>query len=170
MNEQQREKNGFSLITIIIILALVALLVSISLPRLSFIHHYMLRSELEKMRMIIMYTHQKAIAGNRQQIITLDSTHHAYNITDSNEPLSSWVQFGFLPHSYGPPSNPTMPLKTAITFVNNKIICYPDGTISAGSMYLVDCNKKYMYVLTCPVDDINYLRIYKYDQRWVPIS
>lgn len=96
----------------------------------------------------------------------LDETGNRYHCDGVWYNLPATIRFGFLPESKGPPSTPTRPIRSAITFPGKKVSCFPDGTIQAGTVYLVDDKKSSMYALTSGVSAVSFLRKYRYDGTW----
>lgn len=160
---------GFSLINITIVLTIVIILITLSLPRLPFMQRYLIRAELEKIRILITYTQQVAITNNQEQNIIFDSNRQEYYTTDNKETLPRMIRFGIIPHVYGPPSKPTTPITNPITFVDQTLRCYPDGTISSGTLYLTDNNGN-LYALTTPISEISFIRTYYYNGAWTSLS
>jgi hypothetical protein len=84
--------------------------------------------------------------------------------------LSDGVQFGVLPGSKGPPSDPTLYITHPITFSQNTIRLYPDGKSRPGTVYFTDSGVHVGYALSCPVGKISYIRRYRFDAgTWLQI-
>ena len=109
---------------------------------------------------------QQAMARQRQEDMLLDEAKNRYYMSGQWQELPPGIRFGFLPNTKGPPSAPTTVLQSAITFPGKKVSCYPDGTIQAGTVYLVNDKKSCMYALTSGVSAVSFLRKYRYDGTW----
>jgi len=83
--------------------------------------------------------------------------------------LPAKVFFGFMPGAKGPPASANKLILKSITFTNNRIIFYPTGIISAGTVYLIDQAKQVMYALSNGVSQISFLRTYRYNGSWQPL-
>jgi hypothetical protein len=112
------------------------------------------------------YLHQKAIACNEKQELVFLPKQNSFVYLDKEtqviKKLHKHISFGFPLGAKGPPSCPKSPIKKTITFCDNKIVFYPDGTTSPGSVYLTDISKKYFKALTCPLSQVFFIRTYEY--------
>ena len=134
----------------------------------SFLGHAYVPTELEKMGALCRYAQQKALMTNVAQVITLDATGsvHGYTLGAVREQLPRSIIFGAPAGIKGPPATPTHGIDFPITFKNSQIIFYPDGVISAGTVYLTNTNKTVLYALTSGVGAVSFLRAYRYDKEW----
>lgn len=163
--------QGFSLIEILVTISIVLVVLFLSLPRLSHMHHALAKLELEKMRTLIKYTQQKALLTHQKQVITINCSNNSYQTSESTEALPEKLCFGFFKEVYGPPSKPTHLLNQAVTFKDDAIECHQDGTVTSGTIYITDSTKSCLYALTSPIADVNYIRIYRYENHaWVLLS
>jgi prepilin-type N-terminal cleavage/methylation domain-containing protein len=159
-------KSGFTLIEVMVVLALFLLIATLGMMQLSFLDNTIVHTEIDKLAMTCSYLQQKAIARNSDQILVCDTEKNKYRGDNVNETLSSRVCFGFLPNVLGSPGSPVRVINKAITFADSSIHFYPTGTISSGTLYLTDKNKKNMYALSNAVSQVSYLRLYRYDGKW----
>ena len=74
--------------------------------------------------------------------------------------LNNTILFGFIEGIKGPPSAPRKLIIKPITFHNNAIEFYPQGTISSGTLYMTDKNKHHMQAITCGVSHVSCIRRY----------
>jgi type II secretory pathway pseudopilin PulG len=161
-------RRGSLLINLGIVLAIVLLLVSLSIPSISAVRRFLVRTEVEKLYSIFYYLKQRAITLDEDQVLLFDIQHNALSSTSIKQQLVPGVEIGFLKGSYGPPSQPSKLIRSGITFKDNKVIFYADGTVSAGTLYLVDRDHKYMYALTSPISQISFIRMYCYNNgSWI---
>lgn len=163
-------KAGFSLLQVTITLGLIVITIMLSLPHFSFLQKTMVRSEIEKMYSLFVYMQHLAIATQKNQTIEFDVVKNTYFCNQQAIPLAQGIAFGTIAGVYGPPASPNALVNKPITFPNNKITFYAQGTMQAGTVYLVDRSKNYLYALTTPVSHISYVRRYKYEREWVPLT
>jgi hypothetical protein len=147
----------------------------ITIPRLSFLKSIALSHEIKKLEATMLYLRQKALASGTAQSLYFQPAKHSYQNGENSILLHRDIHFGFLPQSKGPPSQPKKLISTPVTFKKNKssecAIFHPDGTITPGTLYLIDSKKKYMQALTLSVGKVSFLRRYIYQKKkWVPIE
>lgn len=172
-----KTSKSFSVVELVVVMAILTIVLSVSVPRVTNLDRYFMLNELEKMFMTFSYLQQKAIAGNCVQELTFDETNRTFCYNGPNNKacvqiLGKGVNFGFIAGVKGPPSNPTNLITKAITFSPSKekptVQFYPDGKIRPGTVYLVDKNKTFMGALTCPISGVSYMRKYRfYNKKWV---
>lgn len=160
-------RRGFSLLECGIVLALLVLVLTLHVVQIPFLNRYIVRSEIEKMYAVCKYLQQYAMINRQQQELIFDITKNEYYFHEKKERLPKQVVFGFLSGAKGPPSSALSSIVKPITFDHQRIIFYPDGIVQAGTVYLVDCDKQFMYALSNGVAQISYLRKYKYDGTWL---
>jgi Tfp pilus assembly protein FimT len=172
------KRPAFSLIETVLIVSIIVILLFISLPKLSFVNRFVLQNETEKLFSVFSFLQQRAIASNREQLLFFDINHNAYSYAGKSDKkivyaLPDVIKFGFLQDVQGPPSKPSKKINTAITFKKDKsdtrvVQFFSDGTISSGTIYLVDNNQTYLYAVTIAVSQVSFMRLYRYDSgRWV---
>lgn len=151
-----------------VVVSLIGFLTMLTVANVSFFTRAYTRTELEKLHAVCRYAQQKALMTNTAQTITLDAAGnpHRYMWGALQEQLPTSVIFGTPPGVKGPPATPTRLIESPVTFKNSQITFYPDGIISAGTVYLTDVDKKTLYALTCGVSQVSFLRAYRYDKGW----
>lgn len=142
----------------------------LSIPHFSFLQKTLVRSEIEKMHALFVYMQHLAIATQKDQTIEFDVANNVYFCNKQMIALAQGISFGTISGVYGPPSSPHTLINKPITFAHNKITFYAQGTMQAGTIYLTDRSKNYLYALTTPVSHISYVRRYKYEREWVQLS
>lgn len=165
-----RHGAGFSLIELVLVIALIIIIVTLAMPQMSFLNKQIVASEVEKLATVCLYLRQLALVTQRNQTLMIDQLTNTYRSEECTYALSSGVRFGFLPNTYGPPSNPQSLIVKGVTFSNEKIVFHADGSISSGTLYLVDSLATYFYALTTPSGQAPCIRQYEYQQRWVLVS
>ena len=169
-----RSHKAFSLIELLITLALVAIIVTFTVPRTSFFARFLVQAEINKLHAVFSYLQQRAIAGNEEQELLFDLKNNTYRfktiqgeITIQKLPKS--VRFGFLPGVKGPPSHPDKPIEIAATFpITNGIPAakfMTNGKITPGTVYVVDEREQCLGALTCPISQVSNIRKYTYDKH-----
>ena len=167
-----KNKHGFTLIEVMIVIALFALVATLGMIQFSFLDSTIARIEVDKLATVCSFLQQQAIATNSEQVLTCDTQNNEYRCDSFNkfrmiyEKLSQRISFGFLPGVMGSPGSPTHRIDKAVTFPGSKIHFYPTGIVSSGTAYLVDKNKQYMYALSNAVSQVSYMRLYRYDGKW----
>src|SRR6266404_3269859 len=152
------EKSGFTLIELMVVIALFALVVTLGMMQLSFLDGTIAHAEVDKLTVVCSYLQQKAITTDKDQVLVCDEQKNKYSDGRMNEALSSRISFGYLPNVLGSPGSPSRTITKAITFADSSIHFYPTGTISSGTLYLTDKNKNIMYALSNAVSQVSYLR------------
>jgi prepilin-type N-terminal cleavage/methylation domain-containing protein len=159
-------KQGFSLIELLVVLALIALLVSlVRIPA----HSFTQTSGFTALNILCshcMALQRKALKDHIDYTIEFDPIHNRYTLEGREYTLPSQVIFGHVPGSKGPPSAPEHPIETPITFQGNRIVFYKNGTIQSGTVYMLHTKTQRMYALSCPVASFSFLRRYRYDKKW----
>ena len=162
-------KQGFTLIELSVVLALFLLLSFFSQMSINFLDRMVLHTEIEKLQTICRYLQQCALVSNKEQELVFSQNNKSYRYNNHNETLSAKVFFGFIPKVKGPPASANKLIQKPITFINNRIVFYPTGIISAGTVYLTDQKKQVMYALSNGVSQISFLRTYRYNGSWQPL-
>lgn len=122
-----------------------------------------MRAELNRLQIVIQYLRRKAV---------LTQTHYQVHFTDrgytaeQTRTFPEHVLYGVLPGVQGPPSDPHRDLDHACTYRNKVLEVYPDGTLSAGAIYLTDNKRTYLYALTTDVSSLSVVRCYRYRKSW----
>src|SRR3990167_7814836 len=98
----------------------------------------LVRYELDALYLNIMACQQKAYITGQQQEIVFDGEHNQYICGGVRYVLPKSVKFGYKDGMFGPPALPMGMIKHSVTFPHNILICYPDGILSAGTLYLTD--------------------------------
>ena len=167
-------KKAFSIIELFVVIAAIAILFAVTVPRFSFVNRFVLQNEVDKLFTVFSFLQQKAIATNQEQEIIFNLTDNSYlhNLKDGKEAvcykLPEVVKFGFLEGVKGPPSSPTKLIKNVVTFKGNKVIFFNDGKIQPGTVYLIDKDEKNMMSVTCPVSQVSCIRKYKHEgKKWI---
>jgi Tfp pilus assembly protein FimT len=175
------KKKAFSLIETVIIVSIIAILFFITLPKLSFMNRFVLQNETGKLFSVFSFLQQRAIASNQEQMLCFDIENNSYSYQgkaggDVVCALPKPVIFGFLQNAMGSPSKSSKKINTSITFKKDKngkrvVRFFADGTMSSGTVYLIDKDKTYMCAVTIPVSQVSFVRMYRYDRDyWIRVQ
>lgn len=159
-----RKRPAFTLVELLVVVALIAILASLALHQFSFFSRYV-RTELDLLYQTCLYMQRHALVTRQKQTLILDIESNSYRFNDRSHVFKKGVCFGIMPVK-GPPSAPNKLLDKASTFKNNQIVFYPDGIIDAGSVYLTNDQHTLLYALTVAISPYSYLRTYCYADTW----
>lgn len=163
--------HAFSLIECILVLGIILMMVTVSLPRLSFFNRILVRSDLERIAMTCAYAQRCAMVNGVSQEMFFDITRSEFKIGERVDKLSRNVLFGSVPGAKGPPSAPEHLISSPITFKQCRMTFYPDGKMQPGAVYLTDHDHTCLYALTVAVSHISSIREYRYGtERWERIA
>ena len=165
-------RKGHTLIEVMIVIALVAVVVSITLTSADFLLDTVIKTEMHKLQAVCRSLQYQAQAENEQKSIQCDREKNCYMVEGRAFQLPTSLEFGFLTGSKGPPSNPTDLIKKSVTFKNDCITISPRGIIGSGTVYIINTKNQSMYALSSAVSAASYLRLYRYDHRgaWLLIQ
>lgn len=166
MKLSQGHAKGFSLIEILVVLVLLGLMVCLGSYSLGYLHRNRVRQEIDLLAATCFYMRSLAIAHHREYELDFDELRQSYTYENQVYHLPHTVRFGLLPGMKGPPSAPATVVQHAITFPGKKIIFYPDGIISSGTVYLTDESRRYAYALSNGIAQFSFLRTYAYETSW----
>jgi prepilin-type N-terminal cleavage/methylation domain-containing protein len=172
--------RGFTLFELLIVMMMILILCSMTIPLVVKNSSQALQQELEKLEITLLYLQQKAMGSDQEQQLLFDVLTHSYSYMSHQKwvryTLPPEIQIGFIPAALGPPSHPTIPITSPTTFplVKNSTFCvksFQTGNFSPGSIYFIDKNKKTMGALTCAISQVSYIRRYSYmNGQWKPIT
>ena len=148
-----------------IVIALVALLMTLSIGSFRFFNRWLVRLQLNHLYMLCLCTRCQAMALRRTLHIQCNSSTNTYASVHQQYHLRKAI-FNYLPGTMGPPSNPVYPITQPITFAQDTITFYPDGTMNAGTIYITDQDQTSMYALTIGVTEFPFIRTYLYANQW----
>ncbi len=160
-------ESGFLLIEIGIVAALLLIIIALAVPHVTFLRRSCVAVEIDKLAHFFNFCSQKAVITGKSHTLLFDTRLGSYSCGNFHERLTSGVSFGVLPGVYGPPSDPKKPINNPVTFDNQQIIFYPDGSMQSGTIYVRDQEGSCLYALTTPISAIAYMRKYRYsNKRW----
>jgi hypothetical protein len=168
-----------------LVLSLILIVVTISIPRLGLLSDFELFREIEYLEGVYHYLQQRAMASNKTHILVFDLKKPGYecvvdNVSIITRVLGKNVKFGFLQGAYGPPANPVkrldhpinldLPLNIDLKNENLSTKFLSNGKITAGSIYFIDSHNRRMGALTCSLSHVSYIRRYRYNNfKWVAL-
>ncbi len=160
-----RQKKAFTLLELLIVLALMLFILMLSVGQLHFCKRGYARSELDGLYQACLYMQRHAMLVGKTCCVDLGIESNHYTCKGQQHQLAQGVSFGAPPGVKGPPSSPKKMLTKVCTFKNNCISCSKDGVISAGTVYIIDAQGS-LYALTASVAPYSYLRKYRYAGKW----
>ena len=162
--------SGFTLVELMISLAVVAIIAALIVSPGYFWGQILTHAEVEKVRTVCHYLRGRAVAQGVEQSLTFDPLSHSYHYDGMERPLPKQIRFGLVDGVMGPPTHPTSPIKHAVTFADNRLICYPDGSMSSGAVYFVDRDRHHQYAITTGVGRSMRVHVYHYTGSWRRIA
>lgn len=161
------KRTGATLLELLVVVALIIVLVTLAFPAWRFLKTQQITEQLNQLQIICITLQQKATVTQEKQSLTFNGDQRSYFFNNQTEKLLPGISFNFIPGLKGPPSNPKKLVTRAITFPDQVITFYPDGTISAGTLYLIN-REQQQYALTVPISKASFTRKYQYRQKqWV---
>ncbi|HLB41115.1 MAG TPA: GspH/FimT family pseudopilin [Candidatus Babeliales bacterium] len=151
---------AFSMIELMVVLAIMALLATITLTSFDFLRRSLVSLELGRLYHALNYTRQLALTTNQPQTLQFDVAHQGYSYGANTTTLNSATKFGTRPQSYGPPADPKTLIVHPITFAHGRVTAEPTGVLSPGALYLTDAGASVTYALTVPISQATLLRQY----------
>lgn len=153
---------GFFILEVSVALLVLILVVVLAWPFLWFHDQINIKQDVQKLYTAILYQQQKAKSSFETHYLTFDLTKKSFKYNNQIYELSSNTDYGVAQGIKGPPSAPKKDIINPITFEGKRIAFYPDGTISAGIVYLYDRKTKESYAVTSSVSYISFIRKYIY--------
>lgn len=158
-------QNGFSLIELMIVIALLSLIAMLSIGSYHTFNRFLISSELNQLRLLLLCMRYKAMALHSTISILFNRTQQSYTLDNHTYYLQT-ASLNHIPGVMGPPAYPQQLITKSITFADDRITFYADGTMSAGTLYITDKQQSCMYALTIAVHDTANIRIYSYNKTW----
>lgn len=165
---KRHNTQGFTLIELMVVVSLCALMAQLTIAYFNTFDSFIMQSELMSLRMFFQQMRYNAINAGKELVVTLDPIFHRYYTDNYEHTLPVAIRIGCPNGALGPPSSPRFAISSFITFKNNQIHFFPDGTMSSGIIYIVDRAKRVGYALSNGVGAVSYVRLYRYDKgRWI---
>lgn len=159
-------KRGYSLLELMIVIAITALCATLSIALIPAFTAYQLQAETDVLYQTCVYLKQQALLTGLPQTLNFNLAHNSYTYGTTTHTLPHPVVFGYMANSMGPPAHPHTNLSTACTFAKNSITFHPHGSIDAGTIYLTTTKKNRMAAVTIAVSEYAYIRRYVYNDGW----
>lgn len=166
----KKTQYGFTLLELMVVLSLCLILIGGGAVIARSLQKTAIVAEMNLLCTACNYLQQQAIATNSMQELTFDCQNNKYTFNGHEHTLAQNVCFGVPAHVYGPPSAPHKQLHEPITFAQNSIMFYPEGTMSAGMVCFTDAHHKVLYAISSAVAHVSFLRRYYYDGKWHAIT
>lgn len=153
---------GFLILEVSVALFVIILVIGMTWPFLWFHDQMDIQQDITRIFNAILYLQQKAKSNLETQYLVFDIVKRTFTYNNQTHELSTNVDFGVATGIKGPPSIPKKDIVNPITFEGKKIAFYPDGTISAGIVYLFDRKTKETFAISSSVSYISFIRKYKF--------
>ncbi|RTL04287.1 hypothetical protein EKK58_10790 [Candidatus Dependentiae bacterium] len=164
-------KNGFLFVECILFVGLISLLAGLSFPLIGVLDRVLLRLEIDLLVNTIEAQRAMAVIDNKDIVITFDSKSNSYIVDSTTHVFSQSVSFLYPPNGYGPPSAPTESIQKPISFLHNQLVCFSNGAMSSGVVYIGSKKNSYFYALSSSIGEWGVLRLYLYgNNRWTKIQ
>jgi type II secretory pathway pseudopilin PulG len=157
----KNKQPGSTIVELLVVIAVLAILTSLTIPGLAFLKQNSIGLELDKLQIVCQLLQKKAVSTGQKEYLSFNPNEHSYFYLNHFEKLADGLFFGVIPGVKGPPANPKDTITNPITFPGQKITFYPNGTISAGTAYLTNAQNK-LYAITVPVSQVSFIRKYQY--------
>ena len=150
------------MIELLVVITVLAILISLAMPSLLFLKQNSIGLELDKLQITCQLLQKKAVSTGQKEYLSFNIQQRSYFYSNHFEKLADGIFFGIIPGVMGPPANPKEIITSPITFPEQKITFYPNGTISAGTAYLTNGQNNLLSAITAPVSQVSFIRKYKY--------
>lgn len=154
---------GISLLEVVLSVALLMLILTMSMPLFVMHKRLFVKAELENIYGLMLYLQRKASVECSIQTLVFNTSNTTYSInnTAATSKLAQDVIFA-QPRFTHNKSFKRDQLERPTSFKNGTVYFYPDGTITAGTLFLTDSKHSCAYALTCGVAQIGFIRKYRF--------
>lgn len=164
-------KPAYTLLELLIAASVIVIIVSIAIPKLKIDNSVTIKLELKRLKTYCNFLVRCAIITSKTQELTLNLPENSYAFDNKTIKLDSNISFGILESIKILPNNSNKILEKFLerpsSFKNNKINFYPNGTTSAGIIFLKDKNQQYCLALSLGISQLPYIRCYEFKaSRW----
>jgi type II secretory pathway pseudopilin PulG len=158
--------RGFLLVELMVTVALLCLTVILLQGAFSASSRGFVRSSLDQLYATCLMAQKRAMMTGLKQEIVFEIDRGSYRSGAERTTLPKGVEFGCLAAVQGPPATPQALVTKASTFAHHTITCTPEGSLSSGTVYLIDSKKTVLYALSSGVVSVSFLRKYRYAKGW----
>jgi prepilin-type N-terminal cleavage/methylation domain-containing protein len=152
-NEKSKERRGFSLVEVLVVLLIVAVAGALLMPNVvRWIEIHRLKTTARQLVADLQFARIKAISEKVQHRLSFDNTKRAYTLEKGNLPVGSttWTPIG-LARVFSEESNPYYARGIGLddNFASHQIIFAPSGDVSpAGTVTLASPNESRKVIIT----------------------
>lgn len=161
--------TGFSLVELVVALAAFMVLCVGGIALFEGVQQIATRAELALLALTLQTEQQKALVTAAELVTTIDADGSGYHTATKHHRFQRGIALSFPPGAYGPPAHPTKLITKPVTFAHNKVICYPRGTMNAGTVYLGSKRFNQYYAITNSIAYNSFLRLYQYRLNWISL-
>lgn len=142
---------------------LLVCIIGIAITQSSFLDNLHVQSEARALCAMARSLQQRAMSTNKMQTLSFDLAQHSYTDGTHHHQLPASVRFDWIPESAGPPSAPHNAITTACSFAHHALHCWPDGIMTAGTIYLTNVQRTHGYAVSSGINAVSCLRLYHYN-------
>jgi hypothetical protein len=162
-------KDGVTLIELIVVMTGFSLILLLGMQLFPVSNTLLTRLELTLLSIAIRGARQKALLLDSDQKIIFYPDGSGYYNNYTHHRFATGISLIAPPNALGPPTAPHHAITQPITFPHDTIICYKNGSIQSGSIYLGHKKAHCFYALTSGIAQIPFLRLYKYRLNWISL-
>lgn len=159
-------QRGYTLLELVAVLAIIGLIGVCALAHVKRMNALMLEADARLLASTILYLQHEARATGLAQELVCDVHHQKYEYSGSSVTFSGSTIYGSMPGAFGPPADPREPINKPVTFVGNRVRVHPNGTISAGCIYLASKDGSTCFAVSCSVGKGHMMKLYRYNNGW----
>lgn len=153
-------RSGFSLIELVVVIGLSMIVASLLLVHAVWHRHTIVRHELDTLCYAIMMQAHRALAEGKAKAIVFMPP-NSWSDETKVHTFAEHIHYGTQTGTTGPPGAPSHLVTNPLTYTGEKIICYPDGTVQAGTVYLLSDEDAAAYALTTDIGTDGLVRRYR---------
>ena len=160
-------KHGATIWELLVYGTLIAIVYAGAIQMTWIWQHSLLYAQVHTICMLCNYARQCALHSLAGQTVFFDIKKNSCRYGEIEEKFAPGIYFGTASTVYGPPRSPTKIVQKPVTFVGEKMVCYPSGIMQSGALYLTDCYKRATYAISNAVSTVSHMRIYRWNgKKW----
>lgn len=138
---------------------------------MNFLDNFNISSSLRVVRATCKQLQQRAQSTQTIQTFTINKQNNLLRYAHGKIKLNQTIKINTLDNVLGPPGSPHKTITNPVTFKNNVITFYKNGSISSGTIYLTDKDNKHQYALSNSIGSVPTLQLYRWQNgTWQTIN